>query len=234
MKQHILLLCLVLPCVLFPVGAMAAKPIDHYRFQPLTDVDVWLDPLGWHWFRYTNLDTSDTIYYDFEVTDGSGIDFFICDQENYNYWSDFDIETTAYVYELTENTGGASGSFNVQSSGTWYVVFSNADSLGSKHVEGYIGLSPQMPLTNIDPTILIALFLGIAFIAIIVGLGKRAAQSQSPSAVTYQPKSVPVTTHRPSTAPKAFCPYCGTTRQPPNAPYCSSCGKHFGDAPEIQ
>ncbi|MHA2303014.1 MAG: hypothetical protein ACXACD_18870, partial [Candidatus Thorarchaeota archaeon] len=71
-------------------------------------------------------------------------------------------------------------------------------------------------------------------IAVIVSLGKRAAQSQSPTMAPYQPRSVPVTTHRPIPAPKAFCPYCGTARQPPNAPYCSTCGKHFGDAPAIR
>jgi hypothetical protein len=227
-------LFILIPFIILPGYAMAAELNTGTGLTPLTDVDVWVDPLGWYYFTYSSLDTSDTVYYDFEVTEGSGIDFFICDQENYDYWSDFDIFTTAYVYELTENTGSASGSFRIQSSGTWVVVFSNADSLGSKHIEGYVGLSPQMPLANIDPTVIIILFLGIAFVAVIVGFGKRAAQSQPRPTPSYQPReAAPITSAKPTSA-KAFCPYCGAPRQPPNAQFCSNCGKHFGDAPDIR
>jgi hypothetical protein len=52
------------------------------------------------------------------------VDFFICDSANY---SSYTGGGTFDAFEISKNTGSASGSFVVPAAGNWYVVISNED-----------------------------------------------------------------------------------------------------------
>lgn len=73
------------------------------------------------------LSQTDGIYGDFEVTVPSSgvdqiIDFFICDQANFDLW---DSGETASVYHNQDNVGSYSFNFRVPYADTWHFVFKN-------------------------------------------------------------------------------------------------------------
>ncbi len=222
------ILYLVLPAVV-----SASTPKNQTGFFPEDDVDVWIDGWGWHHWWWTGLDTSDRIYVDIEVTSAGGIDFFICDQENWDIW---ESGGTADVYSLLENRGSISVTFNVPYSGTWHVVFSNDDLLTQKHIEGYIGLSPLFIPVGIDPSLtFFILFAVIFFVSIAAWEGYK--RTQKPKMEEYRPEmplqiSQEPTRQHPTIAPTNYCPYCGTPKQSSTARFCATCGRAF-EGPDI-
>jgi hypothetical protein len=97
---------------------------------------------------------SNGIYGSFQVTSpASGadqiIDFFICDQDNYNLW---DSGKSASVYQLQENIGSYSFHFKIPHDDTWYFVFKNHAVLTSKtiNLDLYRDLTPPAIDMNLD------------------------------------------------------------------------------------
>lgn len=101
-----------------------------------------------HEYIYWDLDYSDGIYGDFEVTDNT-ITFFICDQENYDLW---DSGETASAYHLQEVVTSYSFHFRIPYDDTWYFVFKNNEILISKTVnfDLYRDLTPPSIDMNAD------------------------------------------------------------------------------------
>jgi hypothetical protein len=225
LRKRILLSFIVLVVVL-PVLVDAAAPKTRNDLTPELDVDVWVGGLQVY-YVYIDLDVGDTIYVDIEVTSGAGINFFICDQENYNLWSSLQ---SASVYGQQQSVGSVSTSFSVPTSGRWYCVFWNDALLTSKHLEGYVGTIP-IPLAG-DFLLVIV---GLVFVVVIGGViwfGLK--KTQGPKAVHY-PQPMPP--QQPYTVPSQptssnYCLYCGTPKQSSSAIFCSTCGRAF-DGPGL-
>lgn len=166
MRKRLILSLFFLGLVL-PILVSAATPTDRTGFIPEFDVDVWVDGWSWYTVYVPSLDTGDNIYVEVEVTSGAGIDFFICDQTNYDILIGLG---EPYAYGQQEDVGSVSTSFSVPSSGTWYCVFLNEDLLTSKHLEGYVGQNPQY--SGGDVFLLMAVF-GIIFILGVIYAGVK-------------------------------------------------------------
>lgn len=239
MNRQVLMLGLLLQLLLIPCAVTANSPNQEGDFHALSDIDIWIDGLAWYAFWYDDLTTSYTIYVDFEVTSGGDIDFFICHEDEYIIW---ESGGTAYVYELADNVGSRSVEFHVQSSGKWYIIFENDALLIRKHIEGYLGLTPQPTAggPSLDSGALMLMFLLVAVVAIAGGAkfvsGTRSKQPTSAYIGPQQPvqKEIIQPPSSPKSETQAFCPYCGTPRQPPGALFCSTCGKQFREVPDIQ
>ncbi len=99
-----------------------------------------------HWDKQQN----DGIYGDFQVTSGNDIDFFICDQTNYDLWTG---GSNAQVYNLQQKVGSYSFTFIIPATGTWYFVYSNTYSIiTAKDVTGKLcqDLTPPTIDMNLD------------------------------------------------------------------------------------
>lgn len=232
-KRWVFLLLTV--CLLIPIVASAGTPEVSQGLHQNTDVDIWISSYGWHHFWYTGLDSGDTINVEIEVTDGPGIDFFICDDTNWDIWEGGD---TASVYRLMENRGSVSTSFAVPRSGTWHIVF-DSDSFSDIHVEGTIGVSSYVPTTSPGSpassgviggliTAAVIIFLIAMFIACAMKLNDGRDRPEMEQSLSQQPSYQ----HEPAQQEQVilFCQYCGTQRQSSDALFCSRCGKAFTES----
>jgi len=103
-----------------------------------------------HYAVYVDKDSGDGVYGSFTVTSGNDIDFFICNDAEYDKWESGE---TASVYHLQEKVGEYSFTFRIPYSDTWYFVYSNEYSiLTSKVVEGELcyDYTPPSIDMNID------------------------------------------------------------------------------------
>ncbi|MFW9835544.1 MAG: hypothetical protein ACFFEK_16195 [Candidatus Thorarchaeota archaeon] len=224
MRKQLILFLIILA---LPTVVAAATPNDQTGFTPKFDVDVWIDELEYYVLS-VDLDTGDTIYVEIEVTSGAGIDFFICDQENYDLWTSLQ---SASVYRQQHGVGSISTSFTAPAAGKWYCVFFNDALLTSKHIEGYVGTSPLFALGG-------DILLGVVglVIAIIIGgviwFVLKKTQKSTPSSAQphlqqpYPPPSGPVG------STSNYCPYCGTPKQSTDSKFCAKCGRAF-DGPSL-
>lgn len=96
---------------------------------PLVDpdwpFDVWVPALSYY-YLYAVRYTGTGLYGRFDVTSSGGIDFFVCDQSNFDLWTS---GYTASVYALRQNIGGANWTLIVPTTDTWYIMYSNMDSI---------------------------------------------------------------------------------------------------------
>ena len=105
--------------------------------------DVFVSAGGSH--RYYAERSSGTAMYG-SFTSSIGIDFFICDQANWDLW---DAGQTAYVYELSYNVGSKEWQFIVPHHDTWYKVYDNTDNLFNQaHVVGTHRLDITEPVVS--------------------------------------------------------------------------------------
>ena len=228
MKKRGIVFVITLAFIVGPILANAATPQERNGLEPEFDVDIWIDPYGWHHIYYTDLSSSYTIYVEIEVTSGPGIDFFICDQANWDIW---DGGGTASVYNLRENVGSVSTSFNVPTTDTWYIVF-DSDSSQNIHVEGYVGLTPAPATTNPSPGIDMLMIVVIIVAVIVIGaIGVVVVKQISGQGSTQPQTAQQVYTPQPKPS-QSFCPYCGHPRQGLDAKFCSKCGRSF-EGPEM-
>ncbi len=105
---------------------------------------------GSYWSLSWDRSQGDGVYGDFDVTSGNDVDFFICDEEEYEKWTNGE---SASVYHLQEKTGGYSFEFRIPYSDKWYFVFSNTYSLiTAKIVQGSLcrDLTPPSIDMNLD------------------------------------------------------------------------------------
>ena len=211
--------------LVLPVLVTAAVPRNQTGHHPELDVDEWIDGYDWY-YVYMNLDDGDTIYVEIEVTSGTEIDFFICDQENYDIWASY---RSATGYRSREDVGSISTSYTVSSSGTWYAVFINSDSVTSKRIEGYVGTTNPL-LADFG---YLLPFIGIAVVIVIGGATWSGLKKiQQPKTVQYQSTMSPERTYETYDPQNAagHCPFCGTPKRAYNARYCTTCGRNFEDS----
>jgi len=72
-----------------------------------------------------------------------GIDFFICDQDNFDLWTSGHI---AYVYEISYNVGSLDWEFMAPHDDTWYKMYDNTDNIFTQaHVIGAHRLDTTAP-----------------------------------------------------------------------------------------
>ncbi|MDO8055729.1 MAG: hypothetical protein Q6361_02605 [Candidatus Hermodarchaeota archaeon] len=178
-----------------------------------------IDPGGW-FIVYADRAEGYKAAFDLEVIAGGNrdIDFFICDEENYDLWSS---GYTASVYKLHENVVSYSSDFTYPHSDTWYFVFSNTFSvISSKTVQftndlyqwQTIPTSPSFP--GLSPLLLIgvAITVSICIIGIIATIvfatRKRAAPTPPPPTEQRCP-----TCNAPLTGHETYCGECGTKLQ---------------------
>jgi hypothetical protein len=227
LKRPLLLYILVLSFLL-PMVSSAAIPVQKNTFVPLDAIDIWIDGWTTRYYYWSSLDTSDTIYVDIEVTSGSGIDFWICDDYNYGLWC-FGFSCDAYY--VKNDVGSVSVTFRVPYSDEWRVVFHNDDLLTSKHIEGWVGLSPS-PSSLASSALLVGLGI-IAVAAIGVGGCVKATQRNRKPGINagqqtyYASESYSSTSAPPVVDNIRFCPYCGAPKQNYDAQFCSRCGRAF-------
>ena len=113
-----------------------------------SDIDTWVAAND-HLNIYASRDGGTGYYGSFEVTSGNDIDFFICDEENYNLWVN---GQSASVYLLQQRIGSYSWSFRIPHTDTWHFIYSNEYSIvTSKHVVGdqYIDHTPPTINSNL-------------------------------------------------------------------------------------
>jgi hypothetical protein len=222
--------CILLVFAIGPVLVQAAAPAQENDMRPLVDVDVWIDQLSWHSYYWTQLDEDDVIYVDFEVTSGSDIDFFICDGDTYDLWSDGNSVTVSVLHE---NVGSYSTSFRVPSDGEWRVVFVNDNWLIRKHVEGTVQVqSPTSPSNTLlgmaGLGILILVIVGIA--VVFHHMGKHTKTRKHVPEYVQPPSQLIHTSGRVRTG---YCPHCGQRLRLPSAQFCPSCGASLGPPPDL-
>jgi len=220
---------LILLIIVVPLfgGTVAARSNKADELKPLSDIDIWVDPLSWHHFWYSGCESGDSIYGDFEVTSGGDIDFFVCDQENYDLYSS---GYTASVYLKHENWGSLTWTFTVPAAGTWHAVFSNADSLlTSKHIEGHIYRSSAAAAMDwsifiVPVVIVVVVVVGVAAFAQKSWKKEGGKRIGEPMQLTSSVQQVQA----------GFCPFCGAPRVAPNATFCSQCGRQYPTGPGTQ
>ena len=219
---------LILLIIVVPLlgGTVAARTNKADELRPLADIDIWVDPLSWHHFWYSGCESGDSIYGDFEVTSGGDIDFFICDQDNYDL---YDTGHTASVYQKHDNWGSLTWSFTVPAAGTWHVVFSNADSLfTSKHIVGHIYHSSAAANSDWSGASVVA---ALVVIAVVIALFKRIGKAEEEGKSQGEPTQL---TGPVQQVQAGFCPFCGAPRLPPNAAFCAHCGRQYPTGPGTQ
>lgn len=115
--------------------------------DPYWEFDFWVQNLNYHALSAAR-DVGDGLYGELTVTSGGTINFFICDQENYDLYSSLQA---ANVYELNPAVGSLEWTFRVFRSDTWYLVYDNVDSLlTQKHVVGYNSIDITAPVIDMN------------------------------------------------------------------------------------
>jgi hypothetical protein len=115
-KLVIMLILVGLVAFSAPQRTATALPFDSETTDQVLAPGEWWEVSG-------ALTSGDVITGYFEThSPTQGIDFFICDQTNYDLWVG---SATAYVYNLEEDMHTLGFSFTVSASGTWYIMFSN-------------------------------------------------------------------------------------------------------------
>lgn len=120
-KFQLFLLCvlLVIPLISYKTGQATALPFDNEYTNQSVAIDA-------HLYLDLDLTAGDVLSGYFEThEDTQGLDFFICDEEQYLLW---DGGESATVYQNKENMHVDSWSLTIPYSDTWYLVFYNDDS----------------------------------------------------------------------------------------------------------
>ncbi|MHA1929374.1 MAG: Ig-like domain-containing protein [Candidatus Thorarchaeota archaeon] len=108
--------------------------------QTLT-FDRWTDAFSYDsWYAERDIGTG--LYGSFE-TESGGVDFFICDDDNYNLWAG---GFSAYVYNLVTDSAGLDWSFEVPYTDTWHFVYSNLDSFNQVRITGWHRIDRTAPV----------------------------------------------------------------------------------------
>jgi hypothetical protein len=98
--------------------------------DPNYPFDIFVNALSY--YSYYGEQVMDTAMYG-SFTSSIGIDFFICDQENFDLWTGSQAST---AYEISNNVGSKDWTFIAPYTDTWYVVFDNTDNFNQAHVVG--------------------------------------------------------------------------------------------------
>jgi hypothetical protein len=109
--------------------------------------DFWINAGSYYYFYAYRLEDT-ALYGSFDVLTSSGIDFFICDQSNFDLWTG---GHTASVYQKHPSVGSADWAFIVPHSDTWYMMYDNTDTLFYQaHVTGTHRIDTTAPTVNLN------------------------------------------------------------------------------------
>ena len=214
--------------------ASIASNTQNRTLQPLTNIDIWIDPLSWHTYYVTDCKEDGRIYGSFEVTYGGDIYFFICDRSNYDLWS---TGRSSVGYDNNPDVGSLSYSLTLPHDGIWHIVFWNEDLFFSRHIEGTVYYSA--PLAGPASSLIVFLgLLGIIGISLaVVGYAySHRSKAQMPQQGIPSPQSQGTQVYAgpaQSYAAPRYCPSCGTPLRSPNDRFCSICGRQLGPGPEL-
>lgn len=179
MRKHAFLV-LVITLVLLPLAAQAAV-IGQSEIIMELDADFWIEPGERRvWFGLTG----EVIYIQVRVASGDGLEFFICDDNNYDDWRD---GLAATLYEHQQSMTSVSLVYDVPRIDDWRVVFNNEDD-ETQHLVGWVGLDPP-PLLTIDNAIMIGG--AISVVIAIAGFGwYRRSKTKKPRPSTAPPEMI--------------------------------------------
>lgn len=132
------------------IPALDARPVQSYQLAAdhVESFSKSIGPVGWQAY-YAERTSGTGLYGDFTATDG--IDFWICDQTNYDLWRN---GYASSVYLLTHYTNGKDWEFKVPYTAVWYKVYYNYYSLlFSVQVSGHHCIDQTGPTLdcNLDP-----------------------------------------------------------------------------------
>ena len=179
MRKHVLL-TLFFTVFFLPVAIQAAV-MNQSEITMELDADFWIEPGGRRvWYGFT----AEVIYIQVRVETGDGLEFFICDGDDYADWSD---GLTATLYEHRETMTSLSMVYEVPRLDDWRVVFNNEDD-ESQHLIGWVGLDPP-PLLTIDSAFLLGG--GISLVIAVVGIfWYRKSQKKKPPRHSEPPEMI--------------------------------------------
>jgi hypothetical protein len=109
--------------------------------------DIYINGGSYHYYFAERVE--DTALYG-SFTSSVGIDFFICDQDNFDLWT---RGYTASVYQISYNVGSLDWEFIVPYDDTWYKMYDNTDNLFYQaHVVGTHRIDNTAPtvIHNLD------------------------------------------------------------------------------------
>ena len=173
-------LILFVTVILLPTVAQAAV-VDQSEMIMELDADFWIEPGERRvWYGYT----AEVIYIQVRVASGDGLEFFICDDDDYEDWRD---GLAATLYEHHQSMTSVSLVYDVPRLDDWRVVFNNEGD-ETQHLVGWVGLDPP-PLLTIDSAIMIG---GVISVVIaIAGFGwYRRSQTKRPRPSTAPPEMI--------------------------------------------
>ena len=179
MRKHAFLILFV-TVILMPMVAHAAV-LEQSQLTMELDADFWIEPGARRvWYGLTG----EVIYIQVRVASGDGLEFFICDDNNYEDWRD---GLSVTLYEHQQSMTSFSIFFDVPRIDDWRVVFNNEDDV-SQHLVGWVGLDPP-PLLTMDSAIMIGGMISV--VIAIAGFGwYRRSQTKKPKPSTAPPEMI--------------------------------------------
>ncbi len=221
-----ILICLIVVGLSLPLPVNAASPQPR-ELRPHASIDVWIPSGQYYTVTMTGLAEGDDISIDIQVTSGESINIYIFDYENYTGFIDGVFWRAAIRWQ---NEWFLTTTFSVPSSGTWYVVFYNYQSI-TKHIEGsVVSVSQQARggLFIIIIIVLILVFICVCYVCLKKQSDKDKKKQPQPHPDPQQPAQPPQYRPTPQQDESVrFCPYCGTPKQIFDAKFCSKCGRAF-------
>ena len=154
----------VLSCVLLLV--LFLLPVLIQAFSIERDLGV-----GEFYAAYRDANTGWRIEGSFSVN--NDIEFFICDEENYDRWKRND---SVVLYEHSEETTNQIFNFTIPHDSTWYVVFSNVQSQSAISLDAEIYYLDQSDIVQTQvawitqSTVLTPVFIGFLLLIPVIGL----------------------------------------------------------------
>ena len=125
-----------------PTSPQLKSASDNYE---ISDTDLRIDASYYYYYWWDLSSGSEILIYFETATEYQGLDFFICDQENFDLWTG---GNSAYVHDLVENYHYLWDIFTAPSTERWYIIFYNSDISTSVTVDLLIDIEENIPIKN--------------------------------------------------------------------------------------
>lgn len=209
---------------LFVAVVYQPQPVDALPFDgEYTNQEI----LAGNWFKvFDTMTTGDEITGYFEThSDTQGLDFFICDQENFDQWdagnsaTGFSIETDMHQTSIDE--------FTIPTAGVWYCVFVADGEVDTLTFSFGIDVDTSGAITTTNGElqtspvmlgVIAAVFL-IIILVCVVSRRRKGDTGQAPTVDHYTaPPSTPASSRtirerEITTRVLVVCPYCGAKNE---------------------